>query len=458
MIDSDAIKSLIDSVKEMVISLEDGATGLKPVVNLLAQLLKIISKIISVVPTGGLIASILGWKIGSAINLATLTKTFTKIFAWTKAYINILGPLKGAISGVGVAFKLLWDVLKQNPIGLIIVGVTTAVTLFSKIHKSAQELKQDAAEARQEAEEVQSKIDSLNQSLQEQQQLIDNLAGKKLNYIDEQQLKNARNMTAELKAQLEMEEEKLRFKSGEVASKTLKEWKKSDYYKLNLPSSYDNISGIDDESIENRQELVSLLSDLEDSLNTNQTYYNTLIKAQQSGKPLTTAEKDFITNFNNYSAIRDRARRNLYPTLWNESQFETINNTDNQKARQQMEQLKNKWKNKKYTYDFVPVSMIVDELESEGYEALREVVNSVTFSGDVLQEHNLETFAKQFWGTLKSDVEVEIKRNPIDLATWYTDSSSLDSDKTWKEITDSLFAGLDKITEFVKTHRAAGES
>ena len=427
LLDSDDIAEMIDSVKELIVSLQDSATGLKPVVSLLADILKYISKILSVIPAGGLIASILGLKYGKSI--ASVITKFT-----------------GLVSIAGASFNRMLNTTKaiiaSNPLGALAVGITTIITLFNVFHKSVSELQQDFEEQNETVQKTKTELDSLNESLETQLGIIRELTGKHISYFDNQELANAQKMTAQLQLQKKEAEDRLRIERKSAIETKLKEWGKKDFGYLHyIPGSDPNSYNIDD--------VILSYNELGDQLQEVSEYYDDL-----KGKTdLSSTESSFVNEYEKLTRLHNKMERFLYPTEYNNLELSKIINTDDVKIQSQINQLISSIDISKPFY----IDAIRQKLTEPMYENLNKAIADSDFvengEGDAVA-----VFARWLYGAAEEAAETPPKKKvKISLADWYTLDSDIDSSKKWKDVTDSLFEGLDKIGEFVKTNRSAGE-
>ena len=481
LLDSNAIKELIDSVKELVVSLEDGTNGLKPIVNLLATIFKWISKIISVIPTGGLVATILGFKYGQTITGAIAA--FTGLDHACMKLIERFGLFKVAVASTHRSINNLKATLSANWLGITISATAMVIGYMKKIHKTTEELHDELTQTYNELSEsidkIEGKIDSLNFELKTQQAIVQDLSNRTLSYTEEQELNRAKEMTSELELQLDTEKQLLAIKQKEKAEVSQELWENDGYLfdKYDLAKFNDeeiNISSQEDyikhqlnqiklnnlpSIIRNYLGIGKLSGDAGDELKKVQEWLDSYKEYYEYLKD-TDPSSFFINDYEYLKDVADYTVKQVSPEKWDANQLSKIFNIDDRIVQKQIQQLKDKIETEGKDFKFGNIWQYVGkELHDhpENYAELLDVINSADFTDRTLS--NVQVFIKEIVTRSKPILEEELKRNPIiDLATWYGDPSTVDSDKTWKDITDSLFTGLDKITEFVKTHRAAGES
>lgn len=498
LIDSDTIKSLVDSVKEMVISLEDSATGLKPVVDLLAQLLKIVSKIISVIPAGGLIASIIGLgKVGKAATSA-LSALFTVMSSGVPIggkIIAMLIRLTTALNGTKIAAALA-----GNWVGIAVAAFTTFATIYNKFHKTAEEIHQELVQAYEDASlavsNTEQEISNLTNKLEEQQQIINNLSDKKLSYYDSEQLQKAKMMTSEIESQLNMAKKRYEYEMSlkanaavplwnekyiwnrdeliqkyiDVAPQAMKNAYSNDFIEEYITEHFDianewlkdipdiikAVNGLINWEDIDTGKAASEISVLDDYLEEYKKYYK-LISEDGS-------DELFAAEYTNIQEIRNAAKQLLFKEDWDAELFSGIIYSDDKQIQDELNKLEeavNKWKERYpwHTEDDVYIFDLINKLINSGdFEALREKVQEELFSTSKWDKsNNAYIFGKMFYKEFRDGVEEEHTRNPIDLSTWFADPSSIDSDKTWNDIIDSVESGLSSLGSVLEKHINANE-
>ena len=287
---------------------------------------------------------------------------------------------KGAMNSLKVAFA-------SNPIGFIITGIATAVSIATMAFSLFKQKQEEAAQALQDAiseyESAKSSLESINSELEEQNKKIDELLAKdKLTYAEKGQLEELQAITQELLLQQDIEERRADKASKDVADKTIdaynKQYGKYDntedglnkrlsYEGFPLPESTDDIVGMIaayiraqelleqsqkefDDAVKNgedttwiaedvqfnidavddyRQALDENISDLQEKRLALEDEYNKAIEKRESGvEPLTSFDKDVIET---YESIYD-AMKMLYEytdqNAWNNMEISNIFNTE----------------------------------------------------------------------------------------------------------------------------------
>ena len=113
------------------------------------------------------------------------------------------------VKGLAAGFKNLWIAI--GPVGwtiLAIVGASTALTLiFNAAHKTTEELAEELSNLKSELSDVESEIDSLNSELETtKDRMAELLALPSLSFVEQEELANLKQTTAELERQLKLKE------------------------------------------------------------------------------------------------------------------------------------------------------------------------------------------------------------------------------------------------------------
>ena len=494
LLNSESLKDLIDSVKEMIVSLEDSATGLKPVIDILANILKLLTKIVTVIPAGGLVASILGLKYGKGLQQVLSTQLFTNLANSINLSAFAMGNFSTATLTAATSGNILSGIvagmgtlLKANPLGVIISVASIGISLFNKFHKSAEEVHEELVKTYEDAEQkvlkTENDISSLNQQLEDQQRIIDDLSGKTLNYIEKQQLDDAKEMTKQLQLQLEAAKERKMIELGDQADADVALLKNSHYFMgpdewnteyANLKSKHTwndeagrfadetpwivkaymgiaNWNLIDDYE-EVREQAVEELNNNQEFLDKYKEYYDYLLKNNPNDF--------FLYYYDSIQQLADQTYMHLYPQDWDEMQFSNIFDTID------LKQFKKDFEKEYYSEYWdsdkpKTLGNIVNKLLNSGeYDDLAQSVSDAIFTkSDFRHSNNADIFGRQIWGEIKDGIEDAAESDPpkLDLATWFTDKSSIDSDKTWSDITDNLESGISSLGAVLEKHRNANE-
>lgn len=122
---------------------------------------------------------------------------------------------------LGLSFKTLgvaiWGAVKAvvaflftNPVGwaiLAIGAIAGVVAIFNTVHKTAEELAEELGDLRSEFADLESEIDSLNSELKTtQDRMAELLAMPSLSFIEQEELEELKQTTAELERQVKLKE------------------------------------------------------------------------------------------------------------------------------------------------------------------------------------------------------------------------------------------------------------
>ena len=558
LLSSNSIKDLVEAVKEMIVNLQNSATGLKPVIDLLAELLKVISKIIGIIPTSGLIASILGLKFG---------KTITTAIVGLRSLIKELGATEAVIEHFGTSLGTLLASVATNPIGAIIIASTTIYSIVNAINKKVEEaadnidntyqkLKQETQDINSyitQIEELKQKLDSSNLSENDAYTIKKNLLkiqddlitsyGIEADNIDilnekyettvgllkDTQKELAKTYVLEHKGEYEnvyndlittnlweqknniighapeflnndFQElfKKYNFFTEDIGGSGHVEYIGSDITKgddfSNLIKDLEQLADKYPKAVEDLQKILGnkLLdyrgnTGLQKKITAQKTYIEMVVAS-------TDAYDDYVEAYNQYQNMI--AKGTVDP-----NKFLTITNTIKSFDKVLDNELSDKDVSIRASAQRYATNAISNIDLSEGYRllirsaihdknntlvqnALTGLFNNGNWSDALLQANDYGTeFSDYITTILRMGIAgVEIPYSEIDsvieevgnyfqeqysgnnnnipkisLAEWYKTDSDIDSSKKWKDVTDAVFSGLDKIGEFVKTHRHAGE-
>lgn len=160
---------------------------------------------------------------------ATLTEKFTTDQLTASQYLAAMSTM-----GLKTALQGLWQVLIKNPIYLVAAAVAALALAFDHFNTTAQE----AADAAQEAfdkikgvvDTTKSAIQSLESELSTLQDKINELDGKKLSFVEDQELQKLKVQREELEHSLKVQQQLLelqRDSSNKQAVATMKAYTKA---------------------------------------------------------------------------------------------------------------------------------------------------------------------------------------------------------------------------------------
>lgn len=461
LLDSDTIKTFIDSIKELIVSLEDGVTGLKPIVDFLANTLSIVTKILSIIPPGGLIASAIGLKYGTAI-----TKFFRNIIYDLTSTTSMFG----AATAAATAFDKVLLTIKANKFGLITIAITGIITLFNALYTSTEELEQKFNELSQKIEASETKIKSLNEELKSQKKIIDDINSNPLDAVSTQQLQNAIDLTAQLERQLELEKLKKREASDESIETKMDLWWREDYLfnrksiknkgddRPTKISSEEYIKTLSEDEI--KKYTVNINSELESA----KFLYDELLETEEWF--LTESEKDFMDYYEQMEQMRDKLFRIFNPDVWNRTEVTSILGKKNiQEELNGISEGLDEWASKnQYLVEhgyFSPIDEIINQIKSGDYPEVMDAINEAVFSENLNDDQKIEVFAKEYFKKIKDKFAKVSKSGEqyqsIDLSSWLKQTSDVESDKTWDDILDSYESGLNSLGDLLKKWKSGNE-
>lgn len=463
LLDSESIKTFIDSIKEMIVSFENSATGLKPVVDLFATLLSIITKILSVIPPAGLIASIIGLKSGKAI--------FSLLKNMKFELVNMIQRW-GLLNVTAARFHRIINTLKKNPLSTITIAITGVITLFNLLHTSTEELEQKFDELSQKVEASETKIKSLTEELNAQKKIIADINSNPLDAVSTQQLQNATDLTAELERQLELEKLKKREMSDESIETKMDLWDREEFDRLikeqtNLASGGKNksIGGKSYFDSRDDEDLKAIIFKLNDELESAKLLYDGLLETEEW--LLTTDQKDFIAYYEKMEQIRDKIFRKLEPDIWNRTEATSIFGKENiQEELNGISEELDEWASKnQYLVEhgyFSPIDEIINQIKSGDYPEVMDAINESVFSENLTDDQKIEVFAKEYFKKIKDKFKKvskeESKYQSIDLVSWLDQTSDVMPDKTWNEVFDTYESGLNSLGELLNKWKSGNET
>lgn len=152
---------------------------------------------------GGFILKVTALSLG----ITALTKTFLATTLVTK--------------GLGVAFKELTTAIATNPIGLVAVGVSSLIVLFSEWTSSMMNSKSELEKIHETATQFNEEIEETKRAIESIEQQLKALEGKKINVSSPEDLQRLLDEEESLKRQLAIQQELLKAQQ-EKASKEAK--------------------------------------------------------------------------------------------------------------------------------------------------------------------------------------------------------------------------------------------
>lgn len=185
----------VDSAKGVLIELGTGIKGaLVPVLNSLSSLLKGVSNFFSklsdstkttIVVVGGLVAAI-GPALLIGSQILKMIKSFIPLITTLKAgfiglQTSVLAGTAG-LQGFNLAFKMLGNLAKTNPFGLILTGVTLLIPAVTKLIGKHKELNKETALDKEIREGVRDAIKNNVVDLINEQTTIKNTVGEIVKY------------------------------------------------------------------------------------------------------------------------------------------------------------------------------------------------------------------------------------------------------------------------------------
>lgn len=469
LFETDNIKDLIDSVKDMVISLKSGVTGLKPVIDLLTYLLKLISQIISVVPTGGLIASILGLKFGSKLSLKDIKTKFAEIAVSVGSLTSATTASAAATNLLTKAWGALGAAFKANPIGFVLTAVTIGWTVVDALIENLDEAKQKYDELAAETSKAAMKLNSINEQLETQKRIIDDLSSKRLSYVEKKDLANAKELTAELERQKLIAEQTYRTSAKESGEQQVKVWQKEGYnldsvksaqFALeNLSMSSNEITGLSKDFpaivsyylgiAKYSEDVTKDLKDVNAYLqNTdNKEYYEYLKNVDRT---LDSAEQRWLEYYEFLQALEDKAFKAKNHDTYNRQQVDKLFNDED------LENLLIEFESR-VGQNIYRKDIFSQILREDMFKPLFDAVTNMDVAWEDV-DNPLDLFWNKFVERFEmKEEEAKKEVSPIDLATWYADPSSIDSEKTWKEILDSYESGLNSLGDLLDKWQSGNE-
>jgi TP901 family phage tail tape measure protein len=137
--------------------------------------------------------------LASAADVAKMTTTQLLGLSFKALGVAIWGAVKAV-----VAFLL------TNPVGwaiLAIGAIAGVVAIFNAVHKTAEELAEELGDLKSELADLESEIDSLNSELKTaKDRMAELIAMPSLSFIEQEELENLKQTTAELERQIKLKE------------------------------------------------------------------------------------------------------------------------------------------------------------------------------------------------------------------------------------------------------------
>jgi len=185
----------VDSAKSVLIELGTGIKGaLVPVLNSLSSLLKSVSNFFSklsdstkttIVVVGGLVAAI-GPALLIGSQILKIVKSIIPLITTLKAgfvglQTSVLAGTTG-LQGFNLAFKMLGNLAKTNPFGLILTAATLLVPVISKLTGKHKELNEELEEQNSLQKEIDEATKNSTKELMQEQMHINNTVSKIISY------------------------------------------------------------------------------------------------------------------------------------------------------------------------------------------------------------------------------------------------------------------------------------
>ena len=497
LLDSNALKELVDSVKEMIVSLEDSTTGLKPVINMLSKILGLISSIVSAIPTGGLIASILGLKYGKALLSGALVKGTYK---WSGSLVKLTAAFKDASTAEASFGTKVVSIFATNPFGYAIIALTGLIALFNKLYKTTDELEKDYEDASSKAKEFYDDINDINKKLDEQKQIINDLSDQKLSYYDQQTLEDAKEMTRNLESQLAYKQELAKYADQDAEDAAIKKWSRAGYRTItntDITKGTKTLNDIQDDFnafinkygdgievatseakeeqwvrqdileiikdfTEDRKTGVKKLNEVNELINEEEERYSRVIDriAEAKENNLIPDKKDleYKDFYDSLLWIQDIGNKILYRESWTDKHISRYSNGNNinqnqiDSLRKQItsEILRGGLMDQRsfgYFIKNITESGVYEELYKQLYDEGLSIIDLVEdIKTDVINELS----------SASDEINKSEKKKPISLANWYELDSNI-PDKKWKDVTDSVESGLNSLGDLLDKYQKGNE-
>ena len=185
----------VDSAKSVLIELGTGIKGaLVPVLNSLSNLLKGVSNFFSklsdstkttIVVVGGIVAA-LGPALLIGSQLLKMIKGIIPLITVLKTgFVNLQASIVAGTTGLkgfNLAFKMLGNLAKTNPFGLILTAATLLVPVISKLTGKHKELNEELEEQNSLQKEIDEATKNSTKELMQEQMHINNTVSKIISY------------------------------------------------------------------------------------------------------------------------------------------------------------------------------------------------------------------------------------------------------------------------------------
>lgn len=155
-----------------------------------------------------------------------------------QAILSAIG-LSTANKGLAASFTTLWTAIwPVLAVMAAVAAVYGVVKLFDAVHKTSKELGEELSDLKSEFSDIKSDIDSLNSELKTaQKRMAELLAMPSLSFIEQEELANLKQTTAELERQLEVKEMLADSKEAEIIN-TSEEYVDSVWNSSGVDKSY----------------------------------------------------------------------------------------------------------------------------------------------------------------------------------------------------------------------------
>lgn len=185
----------VESAKGTMMELGTGIKGaLVPVLNLLTNVLKGVSSFFSklsdstkttIVVVGGIVAA-LGPAVLIGSQLLKMIKGIIPLISVLKSgFVNLQASIVAGTTGLkgfNLAFKMLGNLAKTNPFGLILTGATLLIPVISKLVGKHKELNEELEEQNSLQNEIDEATKNSTKELMQEQMHINNTVSKIISY------------------------------------------------------------------------------------------------------------------------------------------------------------------------------------------------------------------------------------------------------------------------------------
>ena len=185
----------VDSAKSVLIELGTGIKGaLVPVLDLLTNVLKGVSSFFSklsdstkttIVVVGGIVAA-LGPALLIGTQLLKMIKGIIPLITVLKTgFVNLQASIvagTAGLQGFNLAFKMLGNLAKTNPFGVILTGATLLIPVISKLVGKHRELNEELEEQNSLQNEIDEATKNSTKELMQEQMHINNTVSKIISY------------------------------------------------------------------------------------------------------------------------------------------------------------------------------------------------------------------------------------------------------------------------------------